>query len=300
MVTELIAHQQKVEQDGQRSTVEARYPYGWREQVKIMADGRSVVERIPLTLADVLHPQEDDFLMTSDEHAQFCNYLYNALRWAVRADPSAHVLNDTNVEWGFSAEGCPRPDLAVLFGVGEHKNWSTFVVAEEGIAPTLIIEITSPKTRRVDLDDKVDEYEQVGVPYYIIVDKHVRKRRTTRQLLGWELTQDGYVAMPLDEQDRLWLPPVKLWLCIEDEQLICYDEEGRPVVDYVMVATARAQAEVRAAEEAKRATEEARRAAEEAKRAAEEAARAAKEASRAEAAEARIRQLEEELRRRAQ
>ncbi len=293
MVTELREHQRESEQDAQPSKIEERYPYGWREQVKPTANGRSVVERMPLTLADVLHPQEDDFLMTSDEHAQFCNYLYNALRWAVRADPSAHVLNDTNVEWGFSADGCPRPDLAVLFGVREHKNWSTFVVAEEGTAPTLIIEVTSPKTRRVDLDDKVDEYEQVGVPYYIIIDKHVRKRRTERQLLGWQLTQDGYVAMPLDGQNRLWLPPVKLWLCIEAEQLICYDEEGRPVVDYVMVATARAAAEARAAEEA-------RRAAAEAKRAAEEAARAAKEASRAEAAEVRIRQLEAELRRRMQ
>lgn len=279
MTTQLIERQETSASNGTTTTIEERYPYGWRERRVPTADGRTAIERIPLTLADVLHPQADDFLMTSDEHAQFCNYLYNALRWAVRDDPSAHVLNDTNVDWGFSAEGSPRPDLAVIFGVRAHKNWSTFVVAEEGTAPALIIEITSPKTRHVDLDEKVDEYEQVGVPYYIVVDKHVRKRRTDRQLLGWELTQDGYVAMSLDGQNRLWLPPVNLWLAIEEEQLICYDEADRPVVDYVTVATARAQAEVRAAEEAKR---------------------AAAEASRAAAAEARIRQLEEELRRRSQ
>jgi len=284
MTTQLIERQETSASNGTTSTLEERYPYGWRERRVPTADGRTAIERIPLTLADVLHPQADDFLMTSDEHAQFCNYLYNALRWAVRDDPSAHVLNDTNVDWGFSAAGCPRPDLTLIFGLRAHKNWSTFVVAEEGAAPTLIIEVTSPKTRHVDLDDKVDEYEQVGVPYYIVVDKHVRKRRTDRQLLGWELTQEGYIAMPLDDQNRLWLPPVNLWLAIEEEQLICYDDTGRPVVDYVTVATARAHAEARAAEEAARAGKE--------------AARAAQEASRAEAAEARIRQLEEELRRR--
>lgn len=284
MITEAIERDPTTSAVAKPLRVEEGYSYGWREVRKITEDGRSIVHRIPLTLTDVLHPREDDFLMTSDEHARFCNYLYNTLRWAIREQPDAHILYDTNVDWGLHTEGCPRPDITLIVGVREHKNWSTFVVAAEGTAPTMIIEVTSPATRTIDLDAKVDEYEQAGVPYYIIVDKHVRKRRTDRQLLGWELTADGYVAMQTDGPNRLWLEPVKLWLCIEGDQLVCYDEQGEPIVDYVVIAALRAAAEERAIREAARAQEE--------------AARATEEKARADAAEARIRALEEELRRR--
>jgi Uma2 family endonuclease len=286
-----------------------RYPYGWREVLCHHPEGIPFYKRIPLTLADVLHPQEDDVFMPSDEHTRLCIYLFTVLSWLLEDQPDALVLSEVNIDWGVQEMAPHRPDLAVIFGIQQRKEWSTFYVAEEGTRPTVIIEITSPKTRTLDLDDKVDEYEQMGVPFYVIVDKQVRKRRTHRQLIGWQMTPDGYAPMPLDEGNRLWLEPLKVWLSLEEGRLICYDQEGQKLFGYSEVAAARKQAELRAAQEAVRAARADARAAQEAARAAHESARATEEAKRAKQAEARaeaeaearallesrIRLLEEEL-----
>lgn len=44
----------------------------------------------------------------------------------------------------------------VIRGVRAHQNWSTFDVAAEGVRPALIVEITSPETRMLDLALKLD------------------------------------------------------------------------------------------------------------------------------------------------
>ena len=84
----------------------------------------------------------------------------------------------------------------VIFGVRERKNWSTFDVAQEGVRPALIIEITSPETRSIDRSDKLDEYEAAGVPLYVIVDTSIRRGQTTLRLLGYQLTQMAYEVLP--------------------------------------------------------------------------------------------------------
>src|SRR5262245_32431575 len=37
--------------------------YGWRMRRHVAADGTETLEQIPLTLEDVLHPQEGDFIV---------------------------------------------------------------------------------------------------------------------------------------------------------------------------------------------------------------------------------------------
>lgn len=224
------------------------YPYGWRDLQKTLPNGELVWMRVPLTLADVLHPQEDDVLMPSDEHERYRNYLYNVLKFLVRNNPTAIILSDTNVAWDVPEVLPHRPDIAVIFNVRERKNWSTFAVAEEGTRPALIIEITSPKTRQLDLDDKLDEYELTQVPFYIIVDIQGRRRTLHRRVLGWQLTADGYAPIQPDTQGRLWLAPVQAWLAFEQGQLVCYDAEGRELKDYPEIAAQRDQAEARAKE----------------------------------------------------
>ena len=53
------------------------------------------------------------------------------------------------------------PDLSVIFGVKERKDWITFDVKTEGVRPRLIIEVTSPATRSNDLVKKVQQYAKV-------------------------------------------------------------------------------------------------------------------------------------------
>ncbi len=56
------------------------------------------------------------------------------------------------------------PDIVVIFDVHERRNWSTFDVVEEGTRPALIIGVASPKTRGIDLLDKVQLYDRADVP----------------------------------------------------------------------------------------------------------------------------------------
>ena len=251
------------------------YRYGWRYVPRRLPDGTEDFEQVPLTLDDVLHPEEGDFIMQSVLHNQVCGYLFDAFRARLARDPSAVVLTDVRITWDVPELRAHGPDIAVIFGVREWRNWSTFDVAAEGVRPALIVEVTSPETRALDLVNKLDAYDLAGVPFYVIVDITTRRGQTIPRLLGYRQTATVYAVLVPDEHGRLWLEPVGLWLGARGEEVVCYDEAGNAIEDYPVVSAARVAAEARAE------TAEAR---------AEAEARARTEA------EGRLRALEEELR----
>ena len=290
---------------------DAAFRYGWRYMRHPRPDGAAELVPVPLTLDDVLHPEEEDHVTHSEAHQRRCVYLYNVLRARVADDPTAVVLQDVRIKWDVPEVRPHGPDLMLIRGVREKRNWSTFDVAQEGVRPELIIELTSPETASLDRSHKLDQYDLVGVPLYIIIDTVITRTQTGLRLLGYTQTGTGYQILTPNERGWLWLAPVRLWLGIEDDEVVCYDEAGAPIADYTEVAAARDAAEARAAAEADRAAAEAARAAAEAqarsdaeRRAAAEAARAAAEAqarsdaeARAASAEARLRELEAQLQR---
>ena len=271
---------------------EAKFPYGWREERTQLPNGNWIWQRIPLTLYDALHPQEDDVLMPNHEHEQLRTYLTNVIMAQVVDDPTAVILSDTNVKWDVIEIAPHRPDLALIFGVRKKQNWGTFDVAEEGTRPSLIIEITSPKTRHLDFEEKYLQYEQVGVPFYAIIDLQRSKHKVVRTLYGYRLTPEGYIPIPLNERGWLWLEPVSVWLAISSQAIVCYDKNGDLIQEYAALAKSKRTADKRAATERARTRAAEARAIEEARARAEEArARAAAEARTAELEE-RLRQLE--------
>lgn len=259
------------------------YRYGWRYIRRDLPNGDYELDRVPLSLADVLHPQEEDFIVHTFEHEACCTYLQNVLQSRLAHDPTAVVLRDVRVSWDLPELKPHGPDIAVIFGVRERRNWSTFDVAREGVRPALVIEVTSPETRRNDLYDKLIEYDQAGVAFYIIVDAHERRGTPSWRLLGYQSTPDGYVGLPPNEHGWLWMEPVRLWIGLHNHHIECYNEAGNPIGDYVQVKAALTEMEARTAAEA-----HAREVAE---------ARAAEAEARASAAETRLRELEQELRR---
>lgn len=48
------------------------FRYGWRHVERRREGGTRVLERVPLTLLDVLHPQEGDQVTHSDAHQRRC------------------------------------------------------------------------------------------------------------------------------------------------------------------------------------------------------------------------------------
>ena len=201
---------------------------GWRYVRHEGPDGLVGYERVPLRQEDLLHPQEDDFIVTNDAHGRDCTYLRNVFEAWAAGKEGALVLADTRVDWQAASVEPHGPDLAVFQGV---RDWNptdgTFTVVDHGARPLLVVEVTSPSTRDNDLDDKVVEYHRAGVPFYGIVDRRVGGQGLEGRLLGYRANHEAYVRLPLDERGRMWLEPVGLWLAFEGGRAVCYDEQGK-------------------------------------------------------------------------
>jgi Uma2 family endonuclease len=308
------------------------FRYGWRYVRRPTPDDPDHLEQVPLTLDDVLHPEVGDFLVHSDRHETDRMYLTAVLRARLEPSGQAIVLSDVRVAWDVPDLRPHGPDVMVIPGLRERRDWSTFDVVEEGARPALIIEITSPETRENDVERKVAHYARAGVAQYVIVDNVGRRGERQLRLLDYRLVGEHYRLQPPDARGWVYLELAGLWLGVEGDHVVCYTDDGTAFGDYATVvqqaaeeAAARAEAEARAraAEEQARAAEAqaqqeaaARAEAEARARAAEEQARAAEAqaqqeaAARAEAeaqarreaaaraeAEARLRELEAELRR---
>ncbi len=109
----------------------------------------------------------------------------------------------------------------------------------------------------------------------MIVDNQSRRGARRLRLLDYRLADGVYRLHPPDAAERVHLVIADLWLGIEGDHVVCYDEHGAAFGDYATVVRQAKEAERRARREAERAQQEA----------------AAREA------EARLRALEEELRR---
>jgi colicin import membrane protein len=287
------------------------FRYGWRYVRRPTPDDPDHLEPVPLTLEDVLHPEVGDFIVHSDRHETDRMHLTAVLRARLEAHGRAIVLSDVRVAWDVPDLRPHGPDVMVIPGLRERRDWSTFDVAEEGVRPALMIEITSPETRENDVVWKVAHYARAGVAQYVIVDNIGRRGERQLRLLDYRLVGDTYRLQPSDERGWVYLELAELWVGVEGDHVVCYADDGTAFGDYATVVqqAAEAEARARAAEEqaqreaAARAEAEAlaRAAAEQAQR--EAAARAeAEEQARREAAaraalEARLRELEAELRR---
>jgi colicin import membrane protein len=262
-----------------------RFRYGWRYKRRRLPDGRVEYKQVPLTLLDVLHPRLGDHVTQGEEHIDWCIYLKNVFSSQLAAVPDVIVVQDLSIVWDNPALRNHGPDIAVIFGAEKKGTRNEFKVAEEGVRPILILEVTSDSTRRVDLNEKRLHYALAGVPFYYIVDRGT-PARPSLTLKGYRLSpsEPEYEPLVPDERGWFWLEPLELWLGkVGDRQIGCYDQAGNLIEDYQGLRDSRL-AEVAARAEAEALAE------------AEAKARAEAE-MRAEQAEAKLQALEAELRR---
>jgi colicin import membrane protein len=256
------------------------FAYGWRYVPREQPYGSTQLVQVPLTLEDVLHPQEEDFRVHTDSHNENCRYLKTVLKARLAGTPGAVVLSDCRVAWDAEGKYGHGPDITVIFDVWDtDRDWGTFNVVHEKTRPALIIEVTSPTTRSTDLVNKAREYAAERVPQYVVADIEETADGRTLRFLNHELPRRKreYKTGTLDERGRVWLPAVKLWLAAEGVRVFCYDEAGKRLGDYVELA-----AELQATKKARTKAERQLR------------AEAAKNAELA----ARVKELEERLSRR--
>jgi colicin import membrane protein len=226
------------------------FRYGWRYVRRPTPDDPDHLEPVPLTLEDVLHPEVGDFIVHSDRHETDRMYLTAVLRARLEAHGRAIVLSDVRVAWDVPDLRPHGPDVMVIPGLRERRDWSTFDVAEEGVRPALIIEITSPETRENDVVWKVAHYARAGVAQYVIVDNIGRRGERQLRLLDYRLVGDTYRLQPTDERGWVYLELADLWVGVEGDHVVCYADDGTAFGDYATVVQQAAEAEARARQEA--------------------------------------------------
>lgn len=201
--------------------------YGWR-YVTRWHNGSPKSERIPLTEWDVLHPEEDDFIMANDAHDRNCGYLKDALEGAFIGQADFLVLREHRVDWQVRGIVPHSPDVSLFDGLKQPWNSmkGTLMVKELGARPLLVIEVTSPATRKTDLNEKVREYFAVGIPFYLIADQLEAEGRAYVNLLAYRATPEGYVRLDIDPEKGVWIPNVRLAFKAEGISVACYNAAG--------------------------------------------------------------------------
>lgn len=232
------------------------FRYGWRN----VDHQRYGDWRIPLTLDDLLFPEEADQTPQSQSCTRNRFSLMEAFRRRQADVRDALILVDCRVRYDVAGLKPVGPDIAIFFDAPRGFNGATFDVTETKARPVMVVEITSPDTRIFDFGIKKRIYHRAGVPWYIILDSRPRSKNRRLALRGYRDSPDGYEPIPLDDRGRLWLEPLNLWLSNDGDRVICVDgETGEPIGDYSDQAEGRRAEYARAEAERARAEAEARR-----------------------------------------
>jgi Uma2 family endonuclease len=278
-------------------TLNDPYFYGWRTVIRWQPNGSPKWERVPLTEWDVLHPQEEDFIVHNDAHDQNSTYLRSALRQHFEGRSDVKVLHNHRVDWEVPGIIPHGPDIAVFEGL--RKRWDpdrgTFKVKEMTASPMLVVEVTSPSTRKGDLNEKVVEYFKAGVPFYLIVDRSEAEDKPFVRLLAYRTTPEGFVQMTEDPEKGVWIPTVRLWFKVEGEWIACYAATGTKLLDTIDLAKHLQEEKDRAEQERQRAEQERQRAEQERQRAEDAIRQAERDRQEAEALRRKLKEAEDRL-----
>ncbi|VTT99989.1 Uncharacterized protein OS=Chloroflexus aurantiacus (strain ATCC 29364 / DSM 637 / Y-400-fl) GN=Chy400_1966 PE=4 SV=1: Uma2 [Gemmataceae bacterium] len=237
------------------------YFYGWRMVPRWDGAGNNHWEKVPLTAWDVLHPEEDDFIVQTDAHDDDCHYLKGALKEVLAGRPGVNVFSDLRVDWQVPQLSVHGPDIVVFEGAKSRwvRERGTFPVKDMGARPLLVIEIVSPNTRDIDTVSKVIEYHRAGVPVYILVHRDESGGAPAVHTEAYRFEPAGYVPIP-DDPRGVWVESVGLWVRGHGDRIACFDAHGVRIPERPELTRERNELRVRAEAEKARAEQEKQRA----------------------------------------
>jgi Uma2 family endonuclease len=196
------------------------FRYGSRRKCVRLPSGEVVEQEVPLTAEDLLDPQPGDEVTQSDPHAQIVTALHELLKRHYEAVEDVVVLFDMKIDWGIPGLPNPSPDLAVVRGIPKREGRSIYRVAEEGKLPSLIVEVVSYSDAAMYQNDhkvKVDLYQRVGIPEYLVVDPPFPAKNPL-DLTGYRLGADRrYRRIEPDSQGRLHSETTQLLFALSED-----------------------------------------------------------------------------------
>lgn len=262
-------------------------------------DGRLECLELPLTPEVFLDPQLEDQMTQGEWHSEATTDLAADIRDFLRSKrDDVLVLSDVKHYLGIPGLPNPAPDVSVIYGIrrsSKKKRPDSFHLVKEKARPSFVLEVVSPKNRKLreaDEVDKVEIYQRVGIPEYFLVDTPREKNGFRFDLKGYRLNPRGrYRRIQPDPEGRLLSEQTGLWFSVSPngDRIVMVDAAtGEEILPRREEKAAREA-------EARRADREAARAKREAARADQEAARAEQEAEARRAAEAELAKLREQL-----
>lgn len=199
---------------------------GWRYIREVGTDGQETYRQVPLTERDLLFPQEGDFVVQRDAHTRDVLYLREALRIVLRERPNVRVFADHRIDFNLAEVEPLGPDVAVI---DELPHWDrqrgTVRLAEEG-CPLIVIEVTSPDTRRNDFGIKRGYYEAAKVPFYLIVDY---SGENGPELIAWRYQNEAYHPIRADILGRVWFARLGFSVGVEAGEVWVYRRGGQRI-----------------------------------------------------------------------
>jgi hypothetical protein len=197
------------------------FPLGWR--LRFSADADEGYERVPLTPADLLDPQEGDIVPEGNWHYRVLDPVADLLRRVLEQRPAAGrpalaVFRDVVMV----RKGRPNlsPDVAVIAGLRRPTAPSRSVdLDQEGVRLLFALEVIS--TSRKEIRDKdyvgnVRIYAEAGVPEYVAVEPGDVDRGAPVKLSAWRLDRERGKLWTVQPDERggfssqttgLWLGP---------------------------------------------------------------------------------------------
>lgn len=228
---------------------------GWRTEIVTQPDGSIDYIQIPLTSEEFLHPVEGYHLPNSTFHDDAAGDAKDMLTRRYANDANIGVFRDLIIQWGIPNLKNHCPDTFVVFGIqNKEQNRTEFVVSEEGVRPSLIIEVVSPRYRKEDRQTKVKHYAEAGVQEYLIIDRRKQRQQAIEEVLGYRLVDGQYLPLTPDEDGRILFETVGLFIGLENGRVVMEDAQtGERLLNSLELEQHATQAEERATQAEERA-----------------------------------------------
>ncbi|WP_439623504.1 Uma2 family endonuclease [Gemmata sp.] len=217
--------------------------------------------RVPLTEEDLLYPQEADFVVNNEAHIDDLRYLVAVFRERIAGREGLRVLGDHMVDFEVPGLRILGPDVIVFNGEAREwdRNRAVFPVKKMGARPLIVVEITSPTTRRKDLTDKPNLFYRAGVPLFVLIDLPYGGGKRPSGITAFQAGPTEYEPLPPEPDGRVWLEVVEVFLRSEGNRVVCYTPDGQRIEDDTELRKSLAAEKARADAEKARADAAARK-----------------------------------------
>ncbi len=200
----------------------------------------------PTDTANIYYPESDGLPMAeTDLHIDEIYRMRHILKAHFAEKTDVYVSGNIMMyyEEGDN-QSSVSPDILVSFGIGK-KRRRTYKTWEEGKSPDFVMEFSSRRTWRDDLDIKKELYARIGISEYFLYD--AERRYLPSHLMGYRLDDGRYVDIPQQPDGGLFSETLNLTIHLLDDTIGLYNPGTE---QWLQSAEERAEQEAKARQKA--------------------------------------------------